>query len=410
MNCGTHNGKPLLILTANAAWNVYSRRNLIRALQGAGFSVFGMGAAGSMTGTKRKAGGAKPAQQDEYTRRLEEELGVPFFPLPMMEGDGTNPCKDMALFFTFLRVYRKYRPAAVLHFNNKPDIYGSMAASLCRIPSFNNITGLGAAAEKTGLTGKIVYRLYKTAFRSPKAFVFFQNRDDREFFISRALCPPERTEILPGSGVDTVFFSPDSGTAEPFSLQKSGPCFLFLGRLLVSKGCGDFIRAAETVKRKHPEARFLLAGEHNPENPAFLPRETLEQALSAGTVEWAGVQKDVRPCIRNADCVVLPSYYREGVPRVLLEAAAMGKALIAADCPGTREPVEDGVNGFLCEPRNPENLAEKMSAWISLPETEKIRMQKASRRTAETRFSDKLVADAYIRQLSAFCSPAPSAP
>lgn len=404
--------KPTVVITANTAWNVYSRRRLVRAIQNAGFETVCMGAVGSMTGTRTARAferddespprRAEKTKEDAYSRLVSGELGCAFIPLPM-EGDGTNPFKDLRLFGAFIRAYKKLKPAAALHFNVKPDIYGSIAASLLSIPSFSNITGLGVTAEKSGFTAKLVHTLFRAAFASKKTFVFFQNKDDREYFLSRSLCRPEQTEVIPGSGVDTAFFTPDFGGSpggRTDGTDTSRARFLFSGRLLTSKGCGDFLRAAEIVKAARPDASFDLVGEHDKANPIFIPESQLDRALEKGLAVWHGVTGDVRPFIKNAACVVLPSYYREGVPRVLLEAAAMGRALIAADCPGTREPVEDGVNGFLCRPADPEDLAGKMLAYLSLPETEKKRMGEASRSIAEKRFSDTIVADAYVKRLA----------
>lgn len=400
--------KPLVIITANTSWNIYSRRKLIQAIQNEGFETICMGATGSMTGVKKSGKEEKDrdtgdaGKEDKYSRLIQQNLKSTFISLPM-EGDGTNPIKDLRLLLCFIKIYKKLKPVAALHFNNKPDIYGSMAASLCSIPSFNNITGLGVVAEKKGLTAKIVYTMYKAAFFPKKAFVFFQNKNDRDFFILKSLCNPGKTEVIPGSGVDIDFFRPDyeggNNNISAVPNTENGVRFLFSGRLLTTKGCGDFIEAAAAVKTEYPTACFDLIGEHDSSNPIYIPEKQLEEAVKNGTVTWHGLTEDVRPYIKQADCVVLPSYYREGVPRVLLEAAAMGKALIAADSPGTKEPVEEGINGYLCQPADPENLEEKMKKYISLPIIEKKRMGEASRNIAETRFADTIVAEAYIKRL-----------
>ena len=407
--------KPLVVISANTAWNLYSRRNLIRAIQAAGFEVICAGVVGSVTGTKTAAkaqssvaeSGAEAATGDKYSELIEGELGASFIPIKMA-GDSTNPFKDLALFFFFFRLYKRLKPAVVLHFNNKSDIYGTLAASLCGIPSISNVTGLGAAAEKTGLTGRLIFLLYKCAFMSKGAFVFFQNKDDKAFFIEGKICREERTGLLPGSGVDTEFFAPASVAANNGGEGRSreeGECrFLFIGRLLVSKGACDFIEAAKIVRAEHPLASFEMLGELDPLNPIFIEKGILEQAVASGVVAWRGASEDVRPFIAASDCVVLPSYFREGCPRVLLEAASMAKPLIAADSPGTREPVEDSVNGFLCAPANPESLASKMEAFLLLSKEERLKMGAASRKIAVTRFSDKIVADAYVKAIEAVAS------
>ncbi len=387
--------KPLVIIAANTAWNLYSRKNLIRAIQAAGFEVICAGATGSVTGTKTASKAQGSSAGDKYSALISSELDAAFIPLKMV-GDSTNPFKDLALLFFFFRLYKAFKPAAALHFNNKPNIYGSLAAALCGVHSINNVTGLGTAAEKKGLTKKLIFFLYKRAFTSKRAFVFFQNKDDRAFFLSNKLCRKEQAGLLPGSGVDTEFFTP----AVAANYVEISEChFLFIGRLITSKGSADFIRAAELVKRLHPLSSFEMLGEHDPLNPIFIKEDILKEAVASGIITWRGAVEDVRPFIAASDCVVLPSYFREGCPRVLLEAASSGKPLIAADCPGTREPVEEGVNGFLCAPANPLDLAKKMEDFLFLPKEEKLKMGAASRKIAETRFSDKIVAALYLKQL-----------
>ena len=386
--------RPLVVIAANTAWNLYSRRSFIRAIQEAGFEVICAGAVGNVTGTKTAAKAQGSKAGDKYSALISAELGAAFIPLKM-EGDNTNPFKDLALLSFFFYIYRKLAPAVVLHFNNKPNIYGSLAATLCGIPSISSIAGLGTAAEKTGLTRKIIFLLYKCAFHSKRARVFFQNNDDKAFFTNGKICQEEQAQLIPGSGVDTEFFAP----ATDEGCNKEGCRFLFIGRLLISKGSYDFMQAAKIVKAKHPHVSFEMLGEHDRLNPIYIKEDILKKAASSGAIIWHGHVEDVRPFIAASDCVVLPSYLREGCPRVLLEAASMAKPLIAADSPGTREPVEDGANGFLCAPANPQDLACKMEAFINLPKKERLRMGAASRKIAVSRFSDKIVAKAYVKQI-----------
>ena len=387
--------KPLVLIAANTAWNLYSRRNLIRAIQEADFEVICAGAVGSVTGTKTAAKTHGSKAGDKYSALISAELGAAFIPLKM-EGDSTNPFRDLALLSFFFYIYKKLAPACALHFNNKPNIYGSLAAFLCGIPSISNIAGLGTAAEKTGLTRKIIFLLYKCAFMGKSAHVFFQNKDDKAFFIEGKLCREEQAQLIPGSGVDTEFFAPASAAGG----GKEGGCrFLFIGRLLISKGCYEFMQAAKIVKAKYPHASFEMLGELDPLNPIYIKEDILKEAASSGTIVWHGAVEDVRPFIAASCCVVLPSYLREGCPRVLLEAASMAKPLIAACSPGTREPVEDGINGFLCAPASAQDLACKMEAFINLSKEERLKMQAASRKIAVERFSDKIVSSAYVKQI-----------
>ena len=284
------------MLSCNTAWNVFSRKRLLITLSGAGWDVTTMAAA------------------DTFSDRITTELSLPFISLPM-ESDSTSIIQDFRLFLKFLSLYRKYRPAIVLHINNKPNIYGTLAANMLGIPSISNITGLGIVAEKSGIMKVLVYALYRSAFSSKNARVFFQNNDDRKFFLDNRLVAPDKTTVIPGSGVDTERFAPSGKDCSP----PEETCFLYNGRLLVSKGIEDFIEAARKVKTVYPRSTFIILGEHDTEND-FIDNATLVQAIEQGTVVYRGTVDNVIPEVAG-DCVVLPSRYREGF-QALLEAAA----------------------------------------------------------------------------------------
>ncbi len=175
--------------------------------------------------------------------------------------------------------------------------------------------------------------------------------------------------------------------------------FLFVGRLLRAKGVEDLILASRILTGKKKNVRIVLLGKRDDEDPDSADPRLLNAALREGIVELPGNVDDVRPYLAESDCVVLPSYYREGIPRSLLEAAAMAKPLIAADCTGTREPVLNGQNGFLCRPRDPDDLAAKMIAVRDLSEESRRRMGSVSRRIAEERFDERIVIEKYLRAI-----------
>ncbi len=368
---------PLVMLSANTAWNVLSRKRLLLAIKNTGRDLITLGA------------------HDSNAVTLETTLGIPFIPLDM-KGDSTSIRGDIALFFTYFRLYREHRPSVVLHINNKPNIYGTIAASLLGIRSISNITGLGIVAEKKGLTRILVSTLYRVAFFSRKAHVFFQNPDDLQFFLDNHLVNRKKTGLLPGSGVDIEAFSPDTAQTNDAAQTIN---FLYNSRLVLSKGIREFLEAAKAIKVLYSNAKFTIIGEIISDNPIFLPLPELESAVSSGIIEYHGSVQDVKPYIRAADCVVLPSWYREGVPRSLLESAAMGKPLIVADSVGTREPVEHGINGYRVTPHDGIALQNALIRFIELTKDEKMRMGSESRRIAVTRFSDSFVITSYLEQL-----------
>jgi len=357
-----------LVIAYNTCWYVYNfRLPLIRALAGRGWKVTVL------------------APRDAYTDRV-VAAGAAHRDI-VLDARGTNPFRELATIRRFISAYRELKPAAALQYTIKPDIYGSIAARFLGIPVINNVTGLGMMFSG-GLSEALARLLYRFAF-SRADLVLFQNTDDRELFIRGRMVRPDRTGLLPGSGVDTEHFSPRPRGEGPFT-------FLLAARLLRAKGVEDFIEAARRVKANHPGVRFVLLGSHEPRDPECADPALLGQAEKEGIVERPGHVDDVRPFIAGSDCVVLPSWYREGVPRSLLEAASMGKPLIAADSVGTREPVRDGVNGLLCRPRDPADLAGKMESMIVTSPARRAEMGEASRRYMMESFDERIVIRAYL--------------
>lgn len=358
----------LVVIAYNTCWYVYNfRMPLIRALTARGWRVTIL------------------APRDDYTERVTAE-GVGHRHIDL-DARGTNPLRELKMVGVFKAAYRELEPAVALQYTIKPDIYGSIAARSLGIPVINTVTGLGTMFS--GGPKQILARLlYRFAF-SRANLVVFQNTDDRALFVHGRMVREARTALLPGSGVDTERFSPRPRGEGPFT-------FLLAARLLRAKGVEDFIEAARLVRARRPDARFVLLGSHDPGDAEYADPAQLSRAVREGVVERPGHVDDVRSFIASADCMVLPSYYREGVPRSLLEAASMGKPLIAADSVGTREPVREGENGLLCRPRDPSDLAEKMEEMIAMSPERRAQMGAASRRYIKESFDEKIVIDAYL--------------
>jgi len=376
-----------ILLVSRCAWTLYNfRAGLMRALKSAGHLVIGGGAAG-----------------DGYEPRI-EHLGVPFVGLPV-DKKGVNPKADLHLMWALYRWYGRERPEIVHHFTIKPVIYGSIAARLARVPKIvNTITGMGsvfAEEEKTRLR-TLVEWMYRISV--PLAhFTFFQNRDDLAFFVEHHFLDPARTGLLPGSGVDCEFFKP---FPEMTRGKEAWPTFLMVSRLLRHKGVYDFVEAASMVKKRFPHVRFQLLGGRDERNPTVVPEADVSRWQAEGFVHWLGEVSDVRPALNRADVVVLPSY-AEGIPRSLLEAAAMCKPIITTDTRGCRDTVEQGVNGLLVAARDPEALAGAMIAMIEAPELRE-RMGREGRRKVECEFDEKLVIERILKTYDgdrARCSP-----
>ncbi|HRX36019.1 MAG TPA: glycosyltransferase family 4 protein [Aestuariivirga sp.] len=361
-----------VLIVVNSVWNVLNfRMGLVRALRAQGYDVI------------------VAAAPDHDTAALEKE-GCRFVPIAI-DSRGASVRRDFGLFLRYRRLLAAERPDIILGYTIKPNIYCSAAARLFGIPMVNNISGLGTAFIHGGLLGRLVTRLYALALSRSRC-VFFQNPDDRALFLSQRLVHSSQARLLPGSGVDLRRFqSPGAGEER----RPGGLRFLLIARMLWDKGVGEYVEAARIVKRTHLEADFALLGFLDVENRSAIPRETVEGWAAEGVVRYLGHAEDVRPHIADCDCVVLPSY-REGTPRTLLEAGAMGKPLIATDVPGCRNVVDHGVNGYLCEVKDAEDLARAMTAMIELPAADRAAMGQASRHKIETEFDERLVVDCYL--------------
>ena len=365
--------KPKIALAANDSWNVANyRAGLIRALQAAGYDVAVI---------------APEGEQSEAVRAL----GVEFHSLPM-RARGKSPAADLVLLMNFWRTLKAIRPQAFLGFTAKPNIYGSIAAGICGVPVINNISGLGAAFMRPGALREIVERLYRLALRR-SATVFFQNSDDLQHFVERSLVTNSQAALLPGSGVDLAHFAPANSNGA------KAVTFLLAARLLWDKGVGEFVEAARAMRREFPEVRFQILGIMERKSAAAVPLSKLQEWQREGVIEYLGAADDVRPAFAEADCVVLPSYYREGVPRVLLEASAMAIPVITSDMPGCREAVENGVTGFLCDPRSVESLVLAVKRVTEMTMEQRRSMGAAARTKMEAEFREEIVHRAYIDAL-----------
>ena len=297
-----------------------------------------------------------------------------------MSRTGMNPIADLLSIWSCVRLFRQFRPDVVIGYNAKPVIYASIAARLCGVPRVASIiTGLGFSfagkSFKQRLSQLAQKWLYRLALRG-NSVVFFQNLDDRDDLMRLGVIAPDtRCVHVNGSGVDLDEYP------EAEQPQGQGPVFLMIARLIREKGVEVFIEAARQVRSRVPEARFVLLGPHQAQLPTAVSLGRLRTAVEEGLIEWPGGVKDVRPYIANASVVVLPSWYREGVPRSLIEALSMGRAVITTDAPGCRDTVEPGVNGVLVPPQDAVALAEAM-VKLALDREQVAAMGRESRRIA----------------------------
>lgn len=364
-----------VLITVNAAWNIWNfRRTLVAALIGAGHRV------------------TVVAPPDATVPEL-ERVGCRVLPLAM-DVRGLNPLADMALMRRLRAIFRRERPDVVLGFTIKNNIFGALAARGLRIPFIPNVTGLGTAFLSGGLLQRVAETLYARAFRDLPV-VFFQNDEDEGLFLRRGLISAPQARVLPGSGIDLARFAPS-----PLPAAEAGPpIFLMVARLLRDKGVLEYVEAARRIRADAPQAaRFQLLGPAGAENRSAIPLADVEAWAAEGAIEYLGPQEDVRPYFRAASCAVLPSY-REGAPRTLIEASALGRPVIATDVPGCRAVVQDGVTGFLCNVRDAESLAVAMRRYLALQVAERAAMGAAARAKMEREYDEAHVLRAYLDAL-----------
>ena len=340
------------------------RGELLRAMAAAGHEVLGLA-----------------PEEDAGVRSALREIGVDYQSYPL-ERAGMNPLRDLATVWALAGIFRSFRADLVLSYAAKPVIYGTQAARLAGVPRrAAMITGIGSVLQGGGgprgrVLAGLLRGLYAGALRQAD-LVVFQNPDDEQLFRTLKLVGPRnRVARVNGSGVDLALFAPSPLPSPPVT-------FLLVGRLIRDKGIIDYVDAARRVRAVRPDARFQLLGPLD-SNPTAIPAAEVESWRAEGAVDYLGSTHDVRPFLSAAHVCVLPSY-GEGTPRSVLEAMAMGRAVLVTDVPGCRETVEPGVNGLMVPPRDPEALARAMIELLEDPAA-LPGMGRRSRELAEERF------------------------
>ena len=318
--------------------------------------------------------------------------GFELYPIAISRG-GINPIKDIKTIISLYKCYKKYSPNIVHHVAIKPVIYGTLVARLIgSIKIVNAMAGLGfifiSNKKKIKLLRFFIHQLFRFLFRSKNSQLILQNKDDLGYFLKNKLVNIDNVAIIRGSGVDINFFIPtDESTGVPIVMLAS--------RMLWDKGVGEFIEAAKILKQEGVEARFVLVGDSDPENPASIPNAQLSEWHELGIVEWWGERGNMHEMLTQSHIVCLPSY-REGLPKVLLEAASCGKPIIATDVPGCREIVHDGENGILVLLKNSIALASAIKELIDNPKKRKS-MGMNGRRLVESEFSEDIVVSQTLK-------------
>ena len=370
-------GRPLrLLFVLNEAYFLLSHRGaIVRGAKEAGFEIH--------VAAPPHHAWAPPGFD---VSQLEQE-GVTFHPIPMSRR-GMNPFGELQTFFALWRLYRRLRPDLVHHVTIKPNLYGGIAARLAGVPAVvYAVTGLGhlfaSANPPLAFLRPAVVAGLRLSLNHRNARVIFQNRDDRDLLVSAGAVSPDRCVVLGGAGVDLGLFArlaPPSGT----------PLVVLASRLIWDKGVGVFVEAARALRREGVTARFALVGGTHASNPQAVPEATLKAWVAEGVVEWWGYRTDMPDVLERSHVVCLPSSYGEGVPKVLLEAAAAARPVVASDIPGCRDAVVAGVTGLLVPPGDAAALGIALRRLIENPD-QCAAMGVAARQRAQAEFDERSV-------------------
>jgi len=360
-----------IILFANTDWYLYNfRRSLALAVRAAGHNVLLISPPG------------------EYGARF-RDLGLRWEPLPAMDRRSLNPLRELRALAELFALFRREQPELVHNFTIKCAVYGSIAAMLTGVPArINAVAGLGyvfASNERRArLLRPVVRALMRFALRGRRARLILQNHDDARMFLDHGLIEDARVRVIAGSGVDCNRFVPRTRT------RNDPPRVLLAARLLWEKGVKEYVQASRTLRAQGRRIRFLLAGASDPGNPAAVPEAAVRGWVDEGIVEWIGHVDDMPALFASSDVFVLPSYYREGLPKSLIEAAACATPLITTDMPGCRDVVIDGVDGLIVPPRDADALGTAIARLLDAPELAR-KLGLAARAKTLAAFDERIV-------------------
>lgn len=364
-----------ILIVSNTSWTIFNfRKEIVVSLLQRGFEVTAL------------------CRDDGYRLHL-ADLGCNFIDLNF-NSSSLNPIDDLRLFLRLLNIYRKNSPDVILHYTIKPVIYGSMAGFFVKGRIINNIAGLGSLFIQNNWKTKLVMLLYRIS-QSSVDIVFFQNDEDKSLFLNQRIVKINQVRKINGSGVDLQRFNRFDNLS-----NSKGFTFLFSGRLLKEKGIYDFIEAAKALKPKYPLVKFEVVGIVGFDNPSSIPFNEVQQWHNDGIIEFLGRSDEVEKILLNCDCLVSPSYYREGVPRTLIEAAAMKVPVVAYNSIGTKDIISDGVNGYLVNSQDVSGLIQKMEKMISLSNSERRTLGENGRKIAEEKFDVESIIQSYLGEIN----------
>lgn len=375
--------KPLIALLTNNDDDVYCfRLELIQAILSAGYRML-------------------ISCPDGPKFEIMEEIGLKkgesfIYDNPPIDRRGTSVIKDSKLMMHYRSLFKKNKPAVILTYTAKPNVYASLIAHRLHIPVINNVTGLGSVVNESGLKKKLIMSLFKKAYRG-SACIMFQNSTNMKLAKDLGWVKGD-CKLIPGSGVALDRYPvqeyPEGGDGS----EGETIVFNYIGRVLHDKGVDDYIEAAKRIKAKYPRTEFNMLGFIEPTESHY--EAELEKLGKQGIVLYRGSQKDVKPWIKRAHGIIHPSTYGEGMSNVLLENASSGRLIITTDNPGCRETVNDGISGFIYHGGDVDELVQKIETVVkNIPNEKRKQMGLEGRKKVEQEFSREVVIEAYLGKI-----------
>lgn len=361
----------LTILTGNTAWGMYNfRRVLIEKLISLGINVVVV------------------APEDSTYTSLIESLGAKFIPIKI-SSKGANVFADLKLVFDYCCIFKRLKPDFICFYTIKPNIFGSIAAQMFKIPHIVIVTGLGYTFVNKNIISTIAKKLYKFAFRNVHN-VWFLNQDDKRVFLNERLVDSKKIKVINGEGIDITRFT--------VSEMPTETSIILIARMLWDKGIGEFIEAAKILKQRYKNVSFNLLGGASIDNPSAISSSQLEMWNAEGFVKYLGFTNNVIDFISKSTCVVLPSY-REGIPFSLLEASACGKPIVTTNVAGCRDVIVDGLTGYICESKDVASLVNSIEKIILMDREELVSMGLEGRKKIVRDFSSEKIIQEYVNVL-----------
>ena len=365
-----------ICITSNTSWSIYNfRKNLIKTLVAHGHDVYVM------------------APDESYYRQIIANWKCKFITLKSVRPNSTNPFTNIKFYFELKKIFRTEKFDMVLSYTPKPNIWGAIASKHTDIQFIPTVNGLGHAFINKNWLSFIVAKLYKYAFSGIQNAVF-QNPDDADFFVEKNIVSREKTLLVPGSGVDLEQFYPSYN----INYNSTSLRFLFAGRFIKSKGVMEYVQASAILKKVYPDVSFYMVGAVS-ENPSSVTMKQIEKWINAGIIKYYALTDDMSAFLNDIDVLVFPSYYREGIPKILLEACAKELPIITTNNVGCNQVIQHDYNGLVVKEKNVENLVEAMEKMITIGPMMRKQMGTNGRKLVEEKFDDKIVVEKYLALL-----------